>query len=524
MRWSSSTGNGTTAARKRPATGTGDSSLRIVLWDTRHGGAFKDFAGGFGVGQFQGKGLRAKVVEHFYRRDFRSPPMAYGYLAAGLGQAGHVVEYCLEETPPADVYIFNPALMTLPHELEAIRKLNATAPRTRIIVVGTVASTMPEAFAELDCRVVSGEPEQLITKLGEVLGATTQKVSIGTVADLDALPFPDWSIFPYWQFRVGYDFWKFPTAYIQSSRGCTLSCTYCPYIILENKVRTRSPALVAAEIRRDMEEYDFRSFKFRDPLFGAKRKHVEELVEQIGKLPRKIQFSVESRIELLSRDVLQMLRDVGLTSVTVGIETPSRETLVKYKRAPVKDDKQSQFVSMCRSLGIRVVAGFMIGFPEDTRESIRAVLRYAKEVNPFVGNFNVCTPYPGTGFIDEISQHIASRDWSRYDVYTPNLKYEHLTAEEVAELHQICFRQYYFRWNYLRDNWRFLFPRMHRLASLFGSTGETSRGTARPIKVGAGASPLRVLNPADEGAAPAALPATPQLVQLETGPRDRKSA
>ena len=443
----------------------GASGLRIVLWDTRHGGVFKDFAGGFGVGQFHGKGLRAKIIQHFYRRDFRAPPLAYGYLAAGLARLGHSVEYCLEDTPPAELYIFNPALMTLPYELEVIRRLNRRAPQTQILVVGQVASTMPDAFAGVDCRVLNGEPEQLITKLDDVLGATDQRVAIGTVADLDTLPFPDWSIFPYWQFKVGYDFYKFPTAYVQSSRGCTLSCSYCPYIILENKVRTRSPALVAEEIRRNMEEYDFRSFKFRDPLFGAKRKHVEELACEIGKLPRKIQFSVESRIELLPREVLEVLRAVGLTSVTVGIETPSRETLVKYKRAPIKDDKQSQFVEMCRGLGIRVVAGFMIGFPEDTKDTIRAVLRYAKQVDPFVANFNVCTPYPGTGFIDEIEPLIASRDWTRYDVYSPVLKYEHLSSDIVAELHQECFRQYYFRWQYLSENWQFLFPRLHRFVS-----------------------------------------------------------
>jgi radical SAM superfamily enzyme YgiQ (UPF0313 family) len=443
----------------------GASGLRIVLWDTRHGGVFKDFAGGFGVGQFHGKGLRAKIIQHFYRRDFRAPPLAYGYLAAGLAKLGHSVEYCLEDTPPAELYIFNPALMTLPYELEVIRRLNRRAPQTQVVVVGQVASTMPDAFAGLDCRVLNGEPEQLITKLDDVLGATDQRVAIGTVADLDTLPFPDWSIFPYWQFKVGYDFYKFPTAYVQSSRGCTLSCTYCPYIILENKVRTRSPALVVEEIRRNMEEYDFRSFKFRDPLFGAKRKHVEELAREIGKLPRKIQFSVESRIELLPREVLEVLREVGLTSVTVGIETPSRETLVRYKRAPIKDDKQSQFVDMCRGLGIRVVAGFMIGFPEDTRQSIRAVLRYAKQVDPFVANFNVCTPYPGTGFINEIEPLIASRDWSKYDVYSPVLKYEHLTSDIVAELHQECFRQYYFRWQYLSENWQFLLPRLHRFVS-----------------------------------------------------------
>lgn len=489
---------------------TGRSSgMRVVLWDTRYGGAFKDFAGGFGVGQFRGRGLRAKIVEHFYRRDFRPPPLAYGYLAAGFARLGHTVEYCLEATPPADLYIFNPALMTLPHELDVIRRLNACAPRTQIVVCGQVASTMPEVFAGHNCRVVNGEPEQLITKLDEVLASSEQNVAIGTVADLDALPFPDWSTFPYWDFRVGYDFWKFPTAYVQSSRGCTLSCTYCPYIILENKVRTRSPDLVAEEIRRNMELYDFRSFKFRDPLFGAKRKHAEELADRIGKLPRKIQFSVESRIELLSRDVLEMLRDVGLTSVTVGIETPSRETLVKYKRAPVKEDKQSQFVALCRSLGIRVVAGFMIGFPEDTRQTIRAVLRYAKTVDPFVANFNVCTPYPGTGFIEEIGPLIASRDWSRYDVYTPNLKYEHLTSAEVAELHQECFRQYYFRWMYLADNWQFFFPRLHRIVSEVvgqrppepawvleaGGAKKTDRG--RPPIVVAG-NPLKIIDVRDK--------------------------
>src|SRR5205823_15099617 len=105
-----STAEGALSAENRAAVGQSDSELRIVLWDTRHGGAFKDFAGGFGVGQFKGKGLRAKIIEHFYRRDFRAPPLAYGYLAAGLAKLGHSVEYCLEDTPPAGLYIFNPAL------------------------------------------------------------------------------------------------------------------------------------------------------------------------------------------------------------------------------------------------------------------------------------------------------------------------------------------------------------------------------------------------------------------------------
>src|SRR5262245_46151374 len=105
-RWGRGTGDAAVAVptgRARPGLEKtsflrGNSGLRIVLWDTRHGGAYKDFAGGFGVGQFRGQGFRAKIIEHFYRRDFRAPPLSYGYLAAGLTQSGHSVEYCLEET------------------------------------------------------------------------------------------------------------------------------------------------------------------------------------------------------------------------------------------------------------------------------------------------------------------------------------------------------------------------------------------------------------------------------------------
>jgi hypothetical protein len=157
---------------------------------------------------------------------------------------------------------------------------------------------------------------------------------------------------------------------------------------------------------------------------------------------------------------------------------------MRYKRAPIKDDKQNSFVETCRKLGVRVIAGFIIGFPEDTEESIRAVLRYAKTINPFAANFNICTPYPGTGFLEEIEDKIGSKDWSRYDVYTANLKYENLTTAQVQHLHQKCFEQYYFRWKYLSSNWEFLLPRLHAATTWLRSqppvTTVTAETNSRP--------------------------------------------
>jgi len=436
--------------------------MRVVLWDTRKLDASKDFAGGYGVGQYPGHGgLRGRLIRFFYTRDRRPVALSFAYLAAIFRRLGHHVEYAEDSlVQGADLYIFSPSLITLHLERQAMAKVLAQNPGARVLVTGLVASVMPEAFQGLKVTVVKGEAEQLLWKLDEVLAHPDATVQLGTIDQLDQLPLPDWSPFRPRGFRISYDFWKFPTALIQMSRGCTFKCNYCPYIILENSTRFREPEAVVEEIRHGMERWGFRSFKFRDPLFGLNRNLVFRLADLLDRLPHKIQFSIETRIDLMRPEVLRVLKRVGLTSITMGIETPVEQTLRRYRRAPIKDDRQRDFVALCRSMGIRTVAGFMIGFPDDTEESIRSVLRYAKIVNPTFANFNIVTPYPGTEFFEEVRSRIASFDYRNYTVYTPVMQYTHLTAEQVQQLHTRCFMRYYFRWQYLRDNAALLWPRL----------------------------------------------------------------
>jgi anaerobic magnesium-protoporphyrin IX monomethyl ester cyclase len=453
--------------------------MHVILWDTRELDASKDFAGGFGVGQYPGDGtVRGRVVRWFYKRDRRPTALLYAHLAAIFASLGHSVEYVEDgvsqggdapragrvgDRPHGDLYVFCPSLITLELERQAIARLLAAAPKTRVLVVGTVASVMPEAFDGLDVTVVKGEAEQLLWRLDEVLARPGAAVQLGILEDLDKLPPPDWSPFSPRRFRIGYDFWQFPTALIQSSRGCTLRCNYCPYLVLDNSTRFRDPQAVVDEIRHDIQRWGFRSFKFRDPLFGLNRKNVFRLADLIGRLPQKIQFSIETRIDLLPPETLRILKRVGLTSITVGIETPDDATLQHYRRAPIDGDRQRAFIAACRSLGIRTVAGFLIGFPEDTEESIRRVWNYAIAINPTFANFNVVTPYPGTQFFEQMRQRIGDFDFSRYTVYSPVLRYEHLTPERVSELLGKCFRRFYFRWQYLHDNAALLWPVLRKL-------------------------------------------------------------
>lgn len=454
--------------------------MKVVLWDTRRNDVQKDFAGGMGVGMHPGTGgWRGKIVRHLYKQDYRPVAMNFAYLAAIVKKLGHTVSYSLDDVPRADAFIFNPALQTADAERRVMQSIRKQQPNAKVLVVGQVAFAMAEFFADTGATVVKGEAEQLLFKWDEVLNAETPVIEVGTVADLDSLPIPDWSLFNYKKFRIKYDFHRFPSAYIQQSRGCTFKCNYCPYIMIESKTRFRDPTAITDEMRFGMKRYGFESFKFRDPLFGLNRKKALELADRIRRLDRPVQFSVETRVDLMKEETLRELKSAGLTSITIGIETPDEATLKRYSRVAINDDRQRDFVALCRSLGIRTVAGFMVGFPEDTEASIRHVLNYARSVNPTYANFNIVTPYPGTAFYESVKDQIADHDLSKYSVYQPVMKYSNLTADEVSKLHGDCFSKFYFRSRYLKENGLLLWPGLKRFTQ-----PRQARPNSRNAKIG----------------------------------------
>ncbi len=328
-------------ARRRP--------MHIVLWDTRRGGATKDFAGGFGVGQYPAAGgWYDRLVQWGISRDRRPVALAYAYLAAIFRRRGHTVEYAVDRFPQrADVYCFLPSLPTLPWERQAIARVNAELAGCRVLVGGLTAQTLPQAFEGLEATLIRGEIEQLNWKLGDVLASADRTVDVGLVADLDELPTPDWSLFSPGSFRVSYDFWRFPTALVQASRGCTLSCDYCPYIVLEKKTRFRQPEAVVAEMALAMRRHGFRSFKFRDPLFGLDRRRTLELAERIGRLPGKIQFSIESRIDLLREETLRALTCSRVDERDVRQRNARRDQAARARPGP---DRGRRTASLHRSV------------------------------------------------------------------------------------------------------------------------------------------------------------------------------
>src|SRR5262245_3861793 len=129
--------------------------MRVVLWDTRKLDVAKDFAGGYGVGQFPGYGgIAGKIVRRYFKRDYRPTALVFAYLAAIFRALGHKVEYALDQVPSgADLYVFNPAMLTLPLERRAIQQALTSTPGCRVFVTGAVAHSMSEALVGLEVQI-----------------------------------------------------------------------------------------------------------------------------------------------------------------------------------------------------------------------------------------------------------------------------------------------------------------------------------------------------------------------------------
>ncbi len=280
--------------------------MHIVLWDTRRGGASPRIlpAALASANSRAAAGWRPRLIRRAFTRDRRPVALAYAYLAAIFRELGHTVEYAEDRVPAgADVYVFHPALVTLPLERRPCGERSTHRPVAECWWRDSSPTRSPRPLTVSDVTLLRGEPEQLVLEARRSAGRFERRVvDLGRVADLDALPIPDWSLFEPRRFRVSATISRrFPTGLVQSEPGLHAVMQLLPLYLLEMRSAFAQPENVVAEIERASARHGFRSFKFRDPLFGLDRRRTLELAERLGRLPRQVQFSIESRIDLLAR-------------------------------------------------------------------------------------------------------------------------------------------------------------------------------------------------------------------------------
>jgi anaerobic magnesium-protoporphyrin IX monomethyl ester cyclase len=414
-----------------------------------------------------------------------SPPVGLAYLASALGSEhevkildANVLGYGMDDVRRAlkdfypDVVGITSVTPSIPQAYHVARIAKEVRGDCKVLVGGPHATFLPRKTLE-ECSfidvVVRGEGEETIRELVDafenggvenVRGVTFRRgdeiVSSQArpcVKDIDAIPLPSWHLLPMDKYR----FYGERYAAMLSSRGCPFGCSFCASSRLFGGFwRGRSPENVLEEIKMLHEGYGIRNIEFVDDTFTLDQKRAERICEEIVREGLDISWGASSRVDTLSRRLVEKMKRAGCWILFLGIESGCQKILdVIGKKITVEQARKA--VKIVKGAGMKVLGSFIIGFPEDDEESVKQTINFAKSLDLDYAEFSILTPYPGTPvFEDAVSNNLlVTWDWSKYTGLEPVMKVKGLNGRRVKTLLQEAYLNFYLTpktlWSWLRN-------------------------------------------------------------------------
>lgn len=439
-----------------------DNKIKIavvnVVNKTKKAAMNKDLNGGFGTSDIYSNSVHEKVLMLIKRKYFNLPIISLAFLMGIFKQKNIPAKFYEGELPDAEpeIILIYGSIVDYRNENSVCKLLKNRFRNAAIGFIGPFPSVKPELFGSGDF-VIIGDFEYFFLKEFRDKHQLNGRVIVKEKVILDELPPPELEGFPIKKYSYYPAITKRPFFTLQSSRGCPYSCSYyCAYAKLQgSKVTIRSPKNVFEDMAYLRNKHNIQGFQFRDPTFGIKEGYVEELCNEIKRHNFKVQWGIETRLDLLNKYKIKTMFDAGMRYINVGIETIDSEIAEKNKRSLIDEKRQEELIKYCEKIGVKISPFYLFGYEGDTKKSMESTLKYAKKLNTFLVRFAICTPYPGTDFFENLEKQgrILTYDYEKYNQFNPVIKHQNLSSKDIQNMLSRAYKEYYFRLGYI---WRLL--------------------------------------------------------------------
>ncbi|TWH47403.1 B12-binding domain-containing radical SAM protein [Sporomusa sp. KB1] len=196
------------------------------------------------------------------------------------------------------------------------------------------------------------------------------------VANLDLLPFPDYDGFEYSLLLRDKLFSSSgvneKTAVVTTGRSCPFNCTFC-FHSSGKKYRRRSIDNIFQEINWIISNYDIKYIMFVDELFVKDKKFVKEVTDRIKKF--NVKYWVQTRVDMITKEILQMLKDSGCYEITYGVESADNNILKSMQKNITVEQIERAFNLSCE-VGLPSKGYIIFGDLAETAETINNSLNW----------------------------------------------------------------------------------------------------------------------------------------------------
>jgi len=240
------------------------------------------------------------------------------------------------------------------------------------------------------------------------------------------------------------------TTSFDAGRGCPFQCSFCTIINVQGrKSRYRTPDSVEQILRMNYAQGVNRFFITDDNF--ARNTEWEAIYDRIIKLREEggmdVRFCIQ--VDTLCHKIPNFMdksKRAGVTRVFIGLENINPANLIAAKKRQNKITEYRKMLLEWKRVGIMTYAGYILGFPNDTPESIRQDLEIIKHELPLdVLEFFILTPLPGSEDHKILYEKGVPMDpdMNKYDVEHVCTAHPKMSKEEWENAYQTAWDFYY---------------------------------------------------------------------------------
>ncbi len=205
---------------------------------------------------------------------------------------------------------------------------------------------------------------------------------------------------------------------VQFSRGCPFQCEFCDIIVLYGrKPRTKNPEQLLAELQCLYDLGWRRTIFMVDDNFIGNKRNVKLFLKQLQPWMVKhgypFSFATEASVDLANdQELLDMMVACNFGAVFLGIETPDEESLALTQKFQNTRDSLSESVEKIAKSGVRVMAGFIIGFDGEKKGAGQRIVNFVEKTAIPTALFSMLQALPDTALWHRLAKENRLRDQS----------------------------------------------------------------------------------------------------------------
>jgi radical SAM superfamily enzyme YgiQ (UPF0313 family) len=238
-------------------------------------------------------------------------------------------------------------------------------------------------------------------------------------------------------------------ASFDAGRGCPFQCSFCTIINVQGRKSRHRDADDVERLIRANAAQGISNFFISDDNF-ARNTHWEAIFDRLIELRESgmtitLVIQVDTQSHRIPRFIDKAAR-AGVTRVFLGLENINPDSLKGAQKGQNKITDYRTMLQAWHDARVVTYAGYILGFPDDTPESIRRDIAIIQNELPIdILEFFILTPLPGSLDHQRLVEAGAALDpdMNNYDTQHVTMDHPRMTRAQWAAIYQEAWDLYY---------------------------------------------------------------------------------